>query len=117
MAQPATRNIEVRGARENNLKDVSVIVPKGCIAVFTGVSGSGKSSLVFDTIYAEAHRQLLETWSAFSRTRLPKVDRPKFEAIVGISPAIVIDQKVSMNNLKMWINFCTRDLGRIRDLL
>jgi excinuclease UvrABC ATPase subunit len=91
--------IVVSGARENNLKNVDIRVPKLQFVVFTGVSGSGKSSLVFDTIYAEAHRQLLETWSAFSRTRLPKVDRPKIDAISGIAPAIVIDQKV--------IRFCS----------
>jgi ABC-type glutathione transport system ATPase component len=87
--------IVLEGARENNLKNVSLRIPKDKFVVFTGVSGSGKSSLVFDTIYAEAHRQLLGTWSAFSRTRLPKVDRPDFDSLTGIAPAIVIDQKVS----------------------
>ncbi|MBE1445844.1 ATP-binding cassette domain-containing protein [Paenibacillus sp. OAS669] len=85
--------IFIKGARENNLKDVTLFVPKRKLTVFTGVSGSGKSSLVFDTIGAEAQRELNETFSAFIRNRLPKFSKPEAEAIENLSPAIVVDQK------------------------
>ena len=85
--------IVVRGARTHNLKDVTVSIPRNRIVVFTGVSGSGKSSLVFDTIYTEAQRQLIETFSSFARRRLPKLSRPPVDEIENISTAIVIDQK------------------------
>jgi len=85
--------IEIRGARENNLKDVSLRIPKRKITVFTGVSGSGKSSLVFDTVAAEARRQLNETFSTFVRTFLPRYAQPDVDAIENLSMAIVVDQK------------------------
>lgn len=80
-------------ARTHNLKDISLEIPKNKIVVFTGVSGSGKSSLVFDTIYTEAQRQLMETFSSFARARMPKLSRPDIDEIHNISTAIVIDQK------------------------
>lgn len=85
--------IEVRRARTHNLKDVDVDVPRHRLVVFTGVSGSGKSSLAFDTIYTEAQRQLIETFSTYARRRLPKLTRPPVDEIRNISPCIVIDQK------------------------
>lgn len=85
--------IEIRGARENNLKDVSLSIPKRKITIFTGVSGSGKSSIVFDTIAAEARRQLNDTFSTFVRTFLPRYAQPDADAIVNLSMAIVVDQK------------------------
>ncbi|RYX80718.1 excinuclease ABC subunit UvrA [bacterium] len=85
--------IEVRGARENNLKDVSLDIPKGKITVFTGVSGSGKSSLVFDTIAAEAQRQLNETFTAFVQGFLPSYGQPDVEHIEHLNAPIIIDQK------------------------
>src|SRR4051812_3716640 len=85
--------IEIRGARENNLKDVSLRIPKRQITVFTGVSGSGKSSLVFDTIAAEAQRQLNETFTAFVRNFLPRAGEPDVDLIENLSAAIVVDQK------------------------
>ena len=85
--------IEVRAARENNLRDVSVSIPKRRITVFTGVSGSGKSSLVFDTLAAEAQRLLNETFTTFVRNRLPRYGQPDADAIENLSTAIVIDQK------------------------
>jgi excinuclease UvrABC ATPase subunit len=84
--------IEIRGARENNLKDVSLRIPKRKITVVTGVSGSGKSSLVFDTIAAEARRQLNDTFSTFVRTFLPRYAQPDADAIENLSMAIVVDQ-------------------------
>ena len=88
-----TDYIKIRGARENNLKGVSVDIPKRKITVFTGVSGSGKSSLVFDTIASEAQRQLNETFTAFQRNFFPSYKQPEVESIENISTAIVIDQK------------------------
>lgn len=86
-------NIEIRGARENNLKDVSLQLPKCKITVFTGVSGSGKSSLVFDTIAAEAQRRLYENFSFFVRNFLPHYPQPDADAIENLSMAVIIDQK------------------------
>ena len=85
--------IEVRAARENNLRDVSLRVPKRSITVFTGVSGSGKSSLVFDTLAAEAQRLLNETFTSFVRNRLPRYGQPDADAVENLSTAIVVDQK------------------------
>jgi excinuclease UvrABC ATPase subunit len=86
-------SVEVVGAREHNLKNISVNIPKKKLVVFTGVSGSGKSSLVFDTVYQEAQRQLIETFSSFARRRLPKINRPDVDEIRNISTSITIDQK------------------------
>ncbi|WP_320782970.1 excinuclease ABC subunit UvrA [Streptomyces sp. CRN 30] len=88
-----TGHILITGARENNLKDVTLRIPKGRLTVFTGLSGSGKSSIVFDTIAVESQRQLNETFTWFLRNRLPKYERPRAEAIEELSPAIVVDQR------------------------
>ncbi|MFG2648841.1 ATP-binding cassette domain-containing protein [Streptomyces sp. NPDC048436] len=85
--------ITITGARENNLKEVSLRIPKDRLTVFTGVSGSGKSSVVFDTIAVESQRQLNETFTWFVRNRLPKYERPHADGIEDLSPAIVVDQK------------------------
>src|SRR5919199_5111122 len=85
--------IEIRGARENNLKNVSLRIPKRKITIFTGVSGSGKSSIVFDTIAAEARRQLNETFSTFVQNFLPRYAQPEADAIENLGMAIVVDQK------------------------
>ncbi|MFE6589033.1 ATP-binding cassette domain-containing protein [Streptomyces sp. NPDC057781] len=85
--------ISINGARENNLQDVTLRIPKGRLTVFTGVSGSGKSSVVFDTIAVESQRQLNETFTWFVRNRLPKYERPQADALEGLSPAIVVDQR------------------------
>ena len=85
--------IEIRGARENNLKNVSLRIPKRKITIFTGVSGSGKSSIVFDTIATEAQRLLNENFSMFVRNFLPKYSQPDADAIENLSMAIVVDQK------------------------
>jgi len=89
----AQEYIEIRGARENNLKDISLRIPKRKITLFTGVSGSGKSSIVFDTIAAEARRQLNETFSTFVRNFLPRYAQPEADVIDNLSMAIVVDQK------------------------
>ncbi|MFZ4618250.1 MAG: ATP-binding cassette domain-containing protein, partial [Rectinemataceae bacterium] len=85
--------IEIRGARENNLKGFDIRIPKRKISVFTGVSGSGKSSLVFDTIAAEAQRQLNENFSTFVRGFLPKFPQPRVDSIEGLNMAVIVDQK------------------------
>lgn len=85
--------IEICGARENNLKDVSLRIPKRKITIFTGVSGSGKSSIVFDTIAAESQRLLNENFTTFVRTFLPRIPQPDADAIENLSMAVVVDQK------------------------
>ena len=88
-----TEYITIRGARENNLKNVSLRIPKRQITIFTGVSGSGKSSIVFDTIASEAQRLLNENFSMFVRNFLPKYPQPDADAIENLSMAMVVDQK------------------------
>src|SRR5256886_5082703 len=85
--------IRVHGARENNLKDVSVEMPKRRLTVFTGVSGSGKSSLVFDTIAAESQRLINETYSAFVQGFMPTLARPEVDVLDGLTTAIIVDQQ------------------------
>src|SRR5882724_4001590 len=85
--------IQVQGARENNLKNVSVDIPKRRLTVFTGVSGSGKSSLVFGTIAAESQRLINETYSAFVQGFMPSLARPDVDSLQGISAAIIVDQQ------------------------
>src|SRR5690554_6872530 len=84
--------IRIRGARQNNLKNLDLDLPTGELLVVTGVSGSGKSSLVFDTLYAEGQRRYVETFSPYARQFLDRMDRPQVERIEGIPPAIAIDQ-------------------------
>lgn len=84
--------IKIRGLKQNNLKNISLDIPKNKIVVFTGVSGSGKSSIVFDTVAAESQRQMNETYSAWVRGRLPKYDKPHVEMIDNLNPSVVIDQ-------------------------
>ena len=84
--------IIVRGARENNLKNINVTIPRDKLVVFTGLSGSGKSSLAFDTIFAEGQRRYIESLSSYARMFLGQMDKPDVDGIEGISPAISIDQ-------------------------
>src|SRR5512137_2760663 len=93
-------HIIVKNAHTNNLKNISLEIPKHKVVAFTGVSGSGKSSLLFDTIYTEAQRQLIETFSTFARKRLPKLSRPDVDDILHLSTAMVIDQKKMGANLR-----------------
>ena len=84
--------IKIRGLKHNNLKNINLDIPKNRIVVFTGVSGSGKSSIVFDTIAAESQRQMNETYSAWIRGRLTKYDKPNVELIDNLNPSVIIDQ-------------------------
>ena len=85
--------IRINGAREHNLKNVSLTIPRNKFIVFTGLSGSGKSSLAFDTIYAEGQRRYMESLSSYARMFLGQMDKPDVDSIEGLSPAISIDQK------------------------
>jgi len=93
-----TKNIEIKGARVHNLKNIDVEIKRNKITVVTGVSGSGKSSLVFDTLYAEGQRRYVESLSAYARQFLGKMNKPEVDYIHGISPAIAIEQKVNTRN-------------------
>ena len=90
--------IEIRGASMHNLKNINLSIPKKQLVVITGVSGSGKSSLAFDTIYAEGQRKYVESLSSYSRQFLERIEKPKIEKISGLSPAIALKQKVSSSN-------------------
>src|SRR5213594_46236 len=92
MAKNSSDFIVVEGARQNNLKGINLKLPLGELIVVTGVSGSGKSSLAFDTIYAEGQRRYVETFSPYARQFLDRMDRPQVDAVEGIPPAIAIDQ-------------------------
>src|SRR5512135_1846224 len=92
LEQPPADAIVIRGARQNNLKNLTLSIPNGELVVVTGVSGSGKSSLVFDTLYAEGQRRYVETFSPYARQFLDRMDKPQVDAIEGIPPAIAIDQ-------------------------
>lgn len=102
-------SIVIKGLHQNNLKDVSLSIPKGKIIVFTGVSGSGKSSIVFDTIAAESQRQMNETYSAFIRSRLPKYEKPKVDFIDHLNASVIIDQSRLQGNARSTV-------GTISDL-
>src|SRR5450432_2024768 len=99
--------ILVKGAREHNLKNVTLEIPKKKLVVFTGVSGSGKSSLAFDTLYAEGQRRYVESLSAYARQFLGQMEKPHFDTIRGLSPAISIEQKAQSNNPRSTVGTIT----------
>ena len=99
--------IIVRGAREHNLKNVSITIPRNQLVVFTGLSGSGKSSLAFDTIYAEGQRRYVESMSSYARMFLGQMDKPDVDSIDGLSPAISIDQKTTAKNPRSTVGTVT----------
>ena len=106
--------ISVRGARANNLKNVDVTVPRDKLVVFTGLSGSGKSSLAFDTIYAEGQRRYVESLSSYARMFLGQMDKPDVDAIDGLSPAISIDQKTTSKNPRSTVGTVTEIYDYLR---
>jgi excinuclease UvrABC ATPase subunit len=109
-------SIRVQGARENNLKDVSVAIPKRRLTVFTGVSGSGKSSLVFGTIAAESQRLINETYSAFVQGFMPAMDRPEVDVLQGLTTAIIVDQERLVGNPRSTVGTVTDANAMLRVL-
>jgi len=98
--------LTVRGAREHNLKGVDIDLPRDRMIVFTGLSGSGKSSLAFDTIFAEGQRRYVESLSSYARQFLGQMDKPDVELIEGLSPAVSIDQKSTNRNPRSTVGTC-----------
>lgn len=106
--------IIVKGAKENNLKDITVEIPRDKLVVFTGLSGSGKSSLAFDTIYAEGQRRYIESLSSYARMFLGQMEKPNIESIEGLSPAISIDQKTTSKNPRSTVGTVTEIYDYLR---
>src|SRR5215213_3190822 len=102
-----TDKIVVRGAREHNLKNVDVEIPRDKLVVLTGLSGSGKSSLVFDTLYAEGQRRFMESLSAWARRFVQQVKKPAVESVLGLSPVISIEQKTINKNPRSTVGTMT----------
>ena len=106
--------IIIKGAKVNNLKNVSLEIPRDKLIVFTGLSGSGKSSLAFDTLYAEGQRRYVESLSAYARQFLGQMDKPNVESIEGLSPAISIDQKTTSKNPRSTVGTITEIYDYLR---
>ena len=104
----------VRGAREHNLKGVDIDIPRDNLVVFTGLSGSGKSSLAFDTIFAEGQRRYVESLSSYARMFLGQMDKPDVEFIDGLSPAVSIDQKSTNHNPRSTVGTITEIYDYLR---
>ena len=111
---PVSDQIVVTGAREHNLKDISLSLPRDALVVITGLSGSGKSSLAFDTIYAEGQRRYVESLSAYARQFLGQMDKPDVDSIEGLSPAISIDQKTTSRNPRSTVGTVTEIYDYLR---
>lgn len=109
-----TKNIYIKGARENNLKNVDVEIPRDKLVVFTGLSGSGKSSLAFDTLFAEGNRRFVESLSSYARMFLGQIDKPDVDYIEGLSPAISIDQKTTSKNPRSTVGTVTEIYDYLR---
>ena len=101
------KNIIIKGAQVHNLKNLDVAIPRNKLVVITGLSGSGKSSLAFDTLYAEGQRRYVESLSSYARQFLGRLDKPKVEYIKGIAPAIAIEQKVNTTNARSTVGTST----------
>ena len=106
--------IKVRGARQHNLKNISLDIPRDRLVVITGVSGSGKSSLALDTIYAEGQRRYVESLSSYARQFLGQMDKPDVDSIEGLSPAISIDQKTTSHNPRSTVGTVTEIYDYLR---
>ena len=112
----AGNQIVVSGAREHNLKDISLALPREALVVITGLSGSGKSSLAFDTIYAEGQRRYVESLSAYARQFLGQMDKPRYDALKGLSPTIAIEQKSASSNPRSTVGTITEIYDYLRVL-
>ncbi|HEX2078659.1 MAG TPA: hypothetical protein VHG08_13145, partial [Longimicrobium sp.] len=110
----AEENLIVRGAREHNLQNVDVEIPRDRLTVITGLSGSGKSSLAFDTIYAEGQRRYVESLSAYARQFLGMMEKPDVDSIEGLSPAISIEQKTAGRNPRSTVGTVTEVYDYLR---
>ena len=110
----ALTEIVIKGAKEHNLKDVNLTIPRDKLIVFTGLSGSGKSSLAFDTIYAEGQRRYMESLSSYARQFLGLMEKPNVESIDGLSPAISIDQKTTSKNPRSTVGTVTEIYDYLR---
>ena len=108
------KDIVIVGAKENNLKDINLVLPRNKLIVFTGVSGSGKSTLAFDTIFAEGQRRFIESLSSYARQFLGQVQKPNVEKIEGLSPAISIDQKTTSQNPRSTVGTVTEIYDYLR---
>ena len=106
--------IVIRGAREHNLKNIDLTIPRDKLVVFTGVSGSGKSSLAFDTLYAEGQRRYVESLSSYARQFLGQMEKPDVDQIDGLSPAISIDQKTTSHNPRSTVGTVTEIYDYLR---
>ena len=113
-SQKGSETLVIRGAREHNLKNVSLELPRDALIVFTGISGSGKSSLAFDTIYAEGQRRYVESLSSYARQFLGQMDKPEVDFIEGLSPAISIDQKSASRNPRSTVGTITEIYDYLR---
>ena len=109
-----TQTISVRGARVHNLKNVDVDIPRNSLTVITGLSGSGKSSLAFDTLFAEGQRRYIETFSAYARNFLGGMERPDVDKISGLSPVISIEQKTTNKNPRSTVGTTTEIFDFLR---
>ena len=109
-----SETIDIKGARVNNLKNVDVSIPRNKFVVITGLSGSGKSSLAFDTIYAEGQRRYVESLSAYARQFLGKMSKPEVDYIKGLPPAIAIEQKVNTRNPRSTVGTSTEIYDYLR---
>ena len=101
------KTLEILGARENNLKNIDLSIPRNALVVITGISGSGKSSLAFDTIYAEGQRRYMESFSAYARQFIGNMERPDVDKITGLSPVISIEQKSVNKNPRSTVGTIT----------
>src|SRR5579883_542931 len=110
----ALQNITIRGARQHNLKDIGAVIPRNALTVITGLSGSGKSSLAFDTIYAEGQRRYVETLSAYARQFLDQMERPDVDTVEGLSPAISIEQKTGSRSPRSTVGTITEIYDYLR---
>lgn len=110
----SSKNIIVRGAREHNLKNIDIEIPRDKLVVLTGLSGSGKSSLAFDTIYAEGQRRYVESLSSYARQFLGQMEKPDVDNIEGLSPAISIDQKTTSKNPRSTVGTVTEIYDYLR---